>query len=340
VPNLTPTPTFSDSTVPANGDVNPYGVSFVPIGFPSGGPLRPGDVVVSNFNNAGNLQGTGTTIVRVNANASPTLFYQSPLPGLSTALGVLSRGYVLVGNVPSTDGSGSCAGQQANVGQGAIQVIDRNGKLVQTLTNAALLDGPWDLTVEDQGGFALIFVSNVLTGTVTRLDVLVSDEGGPGGPLKITSATQIASGYAHACNSASFVVGPTGLALDPRTDTLYIASTADNAIYAVRNASLTASDAGKGRVVVNDPTHLHGPLGLALAPNGDLVAAEGDAINPDPAHFSEISEFTPDGAFVAEFQIDPAPGSAFGLAVEPGPDGFRFAAVDDGVNALDVWVVH
>ena len=51
------------STVPSNGDVNPYGVAFVPHGFP-GGVLTPGDILVSNFNNAQNLQGTGTTIVR------------------------------------------------------------------------------------------------------------------------------------------------------------------------------------------------------------------------------------------------------------------------------------
>ena len=55
------------STVASNGDQNPYGVAFVPHGFPAGGPLSPGDILVSNFNNAGtsptgNIQGTGTTI--------------------------------------------------------------------------------------------------------------------------------------------------------------------------------------------------------------------------------------------------------------------------------------
>ena len=51
------------STVPANGDVNPYGVAFVPQGFQRGnGPLQPGDILVSNFNNSSNLQGTGTTL--------------------------------------------------------------------------------------------------------------------------------------------------------------------------------------------------------------------------------------------------------------------------------------
>jgi hypothetical protein len=75
IPGLTSTPTASGSTVPANGDVNPYGVAFVPRSFPPGGLLRGGDVIVSNFNNSANLQGTGTTIVRVNPGASPSLFF-------------------------------------------------------------------------------------------------------------------------------------------------------------------------------------------------------------------------------------------------------------------------
>src|SRR5690349_2256192 len=50
------------STVPANGDVNPYGVSVVPT---TTGNLVAGDVLVSNFNASSNLQGTGTTIVQI-----------------------------------------------------------------------------------------------------------------------------------------------------------------------------------------------------------------------------------------------------------------------------------
>src|SRR6516225_7907583 len=56
------------STVPENGDVNPYGVAIVPAGFPSGGTIVPGDVLVSNFNNSDNLQGTGTTIIKLTPN--------------------------------------------------------------------------------------------------------------------------------------------------------------------------------------------------------------------------------------------------------------------------------
>ena len=156
-------PTVSASTVPDSGDVNPYGVAFVPDGFPGGGPLHAGDVLVSNFNDSANLQGTGTTVVRVNASASPTLFFHDDgAPGLSTALGVLRNGFVLVGNLPSADGSGSCTGEESNVGQGAILVLDRHGNLVSTLTSASLLDGPWDMAVDDEGSSAHVFVSNAL----------------------------------------------------------------------------------------------------------------------------------------------------------------------------------
>lgn len=58
-------------TVPANGDVNPYGVAVAPV---SKGDLVAGDVLVSNFNDSSNLQGTGTTIVEVSPSDDVTLF--------------------------------------------------------------------------------------------------------------------------------------------------------------------------------------------------------------------------------------------------------------------------
>lgn len=339
LPQLPATPTVSASTVPANGDVNPYGVAFVPAAFPAGGLLHAGDVIVANFNNSANLQGTGTTIVRVNANASPSLFFQdTSFPGFSTALGALSRGLVVVGNLPSTNGSGTCTegpdGQEEDVGSGALLVIDKFGRLAQVLTSTALLDGPWDLTILDEGDTTQVFVANALSGSVTRIDALVDAKG-----LVIEDARQIASGYTHRCDPAAFVVGPTGVAFDPKSGVLYVASAGDNAIYAVSDALGRTRDGGKGDLVVSDAVHLHGPLGLALAPNGDLISAQGDAVNFDPNQPSEIVEFTAKGAFVSEFSIDPASGSAFGLALAVTGDHFRFAAVDDGLNVLDIWDV-
>jgi hypothetical protein len=334
ITTVPPNPTFSVPTVPANGDVNPYGVAFVPPGFPTGGLVHAGQILVSNFNGSANVQGTGTTIVSIGADGSgPSLFFQGTPPlGLTTALGVLRAGFVLVGNLP-TDANG-------NPQQGSLLVINKHGHLVKTLTDAALLNGPWDLTIRDEGSFAQVFVSNALGGNVTRLDLRLGDGDSDGDRFVVLKKTQIASGYLTRLDPAALVVGPTGLALDTKRDVLYVASTGDNAILAVPHATRRSTDAGLGAVVYQDNVHLHGPLALALTPNGDLISAQGDAVNPDPNQFSEVVEFTRSGKFVAEFQIDPGAGAAFGLAVRTLDDGFIFATVDDATNVLDIFVVR
>jgi sugar lactone lactonase YvrE len=182
-----------------------------------------------------------------------------------------------------------------------------------------------------------VFVSNVISGTVTRIDlsVLPSQDS-----VKVLGMTQIASGYTVTPNASAVVLGPTGLAFDPRTDTLYVASTGDNAIYAIGNAAFTSSDGGKGKLIFNDANHLNGPLGLVLAPNGDLITTNGDAFNPaSSVPPSELVEFTPEGRFVAEFSIDAVAGSAFGIALGRSDDHLILAAVDDNFSQLDLFQV-
>jgi len=239
--------------------------------------------------------------------------------------------FVLVGNVPTTDGT------SATVKAGSLLILNRTGNIVAQWTPAlAKIDGPWDLTIFDQGNMAKVFVSNVLNGTVVRLDVGISESG-----VNLKGATQIASGYQFRGDPAALVVGPTGLAYDPRRDVLYVASTVDNAVFAVFGAGTTRHDGGKGVVIYADNAHLHGPLGLALGPNGHLFTANGDAINSDPNQPSEIVEFTPQGRFVAQLSVDPAQGGAFGLAFSQINDDFvHFAAVDDNVPNITDWLLH
>jgi hypothetical protein len=326
------------STIPGNGDLNPYGVAFVPKGFASGGPLAPGDVLVANFNANNNFQGTGTTIskltpgdpvapaVPAGQNGNADTFFQGNRPGLTTALGVLRRGFVVVGNVPTTDGTVN------TISNGALQIIDRFGHLVATLTDPKIFDSPWDLTIDDDGDSAHLFVSNVLSGTVSRLDLTVSAS-----TVTVLHKTLIAVGYKHEPNAAALVLGPTGLADDEKRDVLYVASTDDNAIFAVVHAGEIASPITKGTIVFTDP-HLHGPLGLAFAPNGNLLTANGDAINPDPAHPSEIIEFTKGGEFVREFNLDAGADAAFGIATVTSEHAkFNLAVVNDNTNAVAVY---
>jgi hypothetical protein len=324
------------STVPANGDTNPYGVVFVPPDFSAGGPLLPGDVLVSNFNNAGGQQGTGTTIVRVSPAGHVSLFFNGnpnnnppPTFGLTTALGgVLKRGFVLVGNVPTKDGT------FGTLQPGSLLVLDHKGNLIATLTQ--LLDSPWDLTIQDGFNWARVFVSNVRSGTVTRLDLDVDPNG-----VFVKQATEIASGYTSHSDPAALIVGPTGLVYDSDADVLYVASTGDNEIFAVSHAGTANHSIGTGTVIYQDNAHLRGPLALAFAPNGHLLTSNGDApsvtISTQTLN-SEIVEFTKNDKFVAEFSIDSANGAAFGIATAPaGEDSTRLAAVDDATNEVTVF---
>jgi hypothetical protein len=319
---------FTASTIPGNGDLNPYGVAFVPAGFPSGGKTAAGDVLVANFNNSGNQQGTGTTIVSISPTGQQSPFATSALIGLDTALGVLTRGFVIVGNLPVSYPGGVVTPP------GSLQFFDRTGAQIATL-NDPLLDSPWDLTINDQGSQAQIFVSNVLSGTVTRVNVSISDH-----KITVLSKTRIGSGYKHQPNAAAVVVGPTGLAYDSDHDTLYVASTDDNTIFAITDAGDRTSDGGTGFVVFADQQHLHGPLGLVLTPKGNLITANGDAVFGGGTQ-NDLVEFTPHGNLVATYQLDAGPpGGAFGIAITASQGSVRFAAVDDDLNTVTVWTLH
>jgi hypothetical protein len=98
------------------------------------------------------------------------------------------------------------------------------------------------------------------------------------------------------------VSGPAGLFYDNGADVLYVASTADNAIFKIPHAGTAGPSSGTGKLVFTDP-HLLGPLALALAPNGHLLTSNGEATNPDPAHPSEIVEFRKTGHFIGEYNI-------------------------------------
>jgi hypothetical protein len=245
------------STVPANGDVNPYGVAVVPS---STGSLVKGDVLVSNFNNAQNLQGTGTTIVQISPGGQQTVFAQidasAPLPGpcpggvgLTTALGILPGGWVVVGSLPTTDGTAATA--QA----GCLLVVNSKGQVAETIAGHGI-NGPWDMATASAGPLAALFVSNVLNGTVAAngatvnqgtVERLVLLLRGSKPPLLVAHRV-VGSGFGEHTDPAALVVGPTGLGLDSH-GTLFVADSVGNRITAIPAALVRLSSAGTGNVV-------------------------------------------------------------------------------------------
>lgn len=325
------------STMPANGDINPYGVAVVPHSI---GLLKRGQVLVSNFNNAANQQGTGTTIVQVSPDGTATLFAQldptalaGQCPGgvgLTTALVVLRRGWVIVGSLPTSNG------MSATSGAGCLIVLNSLGKVVETLQGGGI-NGPWDMTALDAENRAWLFVTNVLNGnvatgsppeidqgTVLRIALQLPEQA-DGMPV-LGAVTVIGSGFAQTADPMALVIGPTGLGL-AEDGTLYVADTLKNRIVAISHAVTRQTTAFTG-VVVSLNGALNGPLGLAIAPNGHIVTAN--------AGDGNLVETTPRGAQIAVKTVETATGagSLFGIAIVPGGHGVYF--VDDGDNTLKV----
>ena len=326
------------STVPANGDVNPYGVAVVPV---TQGSLMAGNVLVSNFNNSANLQGTGTTIVQISPSGTVTPFASlsaSALPGpcpggvgLTTALVALRSGYVIVGSLPTTDGTAATA--QA----GCLIVLNSSGTPVATFSGHGI-NGPWDMTALDFGTGAVLFVSNVLNGTVTANGAVVS-KGSVlrivvsipfNGTLAAVSYTPIATGFDERTDPGALVIGPTGLGLAADGTTLFVADTLRNRIAAIPNPLFRMTDAGNGTTVAQG-RNLKQPLGLAIAPNGNILTVN--------AADSLMVETTPGGREAGARSVDVShtlngAGTLFGLAVAPGGGGIYL--VNDGDNTLNV----
>jgi len=315
------------STVPANGDLNPYGLSFVPADFPVGGAVRPGQMLISNFNDT-SLQGRGSTIITIDPNDGQTgLFFQGTAPiGFTNALGVVRAGLVFAGSVFTTDGTSSTAGS------GGLYVLDKTGHVVTNLGESDLINGPWGMAIHEQDSGAQLFVSNVFDGTVTRLDVVFANGG-----VSVRKSLTIGSGYGFGPDAAAVVVGPAGLAYDAVRDTLFVASEKDDAIFALRDAGKTEVNLGTGTLVFQDAAHLHGPLGLIFAPYRNLLVANADpAVSQDPNEPSEIVEFSRSGEFVRQYSVDPNLGAAFALGATSRDGHGVFAYVDDFLSSATI----
>ena len=320
------------STIPSNGDTTPYGLAFVPNGFPYGGTITPGELLVSNFNSS-TTAGQGATIITVNPKTGSTgLFFQGSSPiGFTKALTIARAGLVFGGSLPTSGGTPL---------PGPLDVFNHNGDFLTSLGSSNLVDGPWGMALNDLGNTAQLFVSNVFNtsgnfaGSITRLDVSLSSSG-----ITILDQHTIASGYTAASDTAGTVVGPAGLAYDSYHDILCVASEGYDAIYQLTGAGHATSDLGTGTVIYGDQTVLHGPLGLIFAPNGDLITANADPTRfpPSATDPSEIIEITRSGSLVREFSIEPNPGSAFAVDFNrSGPSG-QFAYVDDFVSNCTIW---
>lgn len=317
------------TTGPAAGDQNPYGTAVVPH---SVGDLVRGDVLVSNFNNGANQQGTGSSIMEVSPSGHASVFAVVPPPtsagvtGLTTALVALDNGDVIVGSLPAPGGAATAATS------GALSVLNPRGQVVKTIT-APDINGPWDMTAADFGNVVVLFVTNVLNGnppsfagdsngSVDRL-VLVFDRGRP-----FVAANQvIATGFTEHLDPNALVVGPTGVGLG-WNDTLYVADSANNRIAAIPDALFRHSEVTGGGMTVSENSALNDPLGLAITRRGNILTvngADGNIVETSPSGVTKaVKTLIPNDGQNA----DQGAGDLFGLAIAPNGSGVYFVNDD------------
>jgi hypothetical protein len=328
------------STVPDNGDQNPYAIVVAPV---SAGSIQKDDVLITNFNNAGNLQGLGVTIVDYNP-ATKKLSTFATLPrdlaqcpggvGLTTAMTMLKTGWVIVGSAPSADGT------TTTKGAGCLIVLDSSGKVASVFAGDQI-NMPWgNMATIDDEETATLFVSNTGFGvgspdgdprvvseqTVLRIKLSIADGKAP----VMVDQTVIGSGFGGQPSKDAFIVGPTGLALGA-DGTLYVSDATGNRINAIWDAATRDHSAGVGRTVTKDGL-LQRPLAMTTAPNGHLLvtnAQNGQVVEVDPKSGDQIRArwIDPNKA-----QKPPGSGDLFGIAMTPAGDGFYF--VEDEVNTL------
>lgn len=185
-----------------------------------------------------------------------------------------------------------------------------------------------------QGNVTTLFVSNVLNGgaakgvhTIKNSTVLrIRLQSGVGQPPKVLREQVIANKIPWRDDPAALVIGPTGVAL-AKNGTLYLADTLSNRIAAIPQALTRTTPAPDGgTTTVSIGGLLKQPLGLTLAPNGDILTSN--------AGDGKIVETTPAGKQLIAQTADKktGAGSLFGLVVNSPGNGIFY--VDDGDNTL------
>lgn len=334
------------SSVTDNGDLNPYAVVVAPV---SAGKIVKDDVLVDNFNNISNLQGTGTTIIDYRPSTKQTFLF-AKLPqklaecpggvGLTTAMTMLKTGWVIVGSSPSTDGT------TATKGDGCLIVLDPDGQKVAVWSGPNIND-PWgNMAVIDTRSTATLFISmagfglpgpdvidhatgfpmRVHQATVLRLDLQIPEGKAP----VLASQTVVADGFSQRADRDNFLLGPTGLALGA-DNTLYVTDGLDNLIVAIPDALTRTTSAGTGRVVTQGGL-LSWPLAMVYTPAGHLLVCngkDGQVVEIDPLAGKQIYSQWIDSD---QAQSPPGNGDLFGIALTPDGDGFYY--VEDDMNTL------
>jgi hypothetical protein len=280
-----------------NGQQNPYGLD---VAKSAAGNITAGDLVVCNFNNKNNVQGTGNTLLALHPQpgSAPTLIAQDRTLQGCDAIALAPTDNIWAAAFSANDNP----------------IFSPAGSLV------ALPSGPWHHPFGQTfaphgapGGNAAFFESNAQDGSIVRINI---------NPGPTFSFDVIARGFPVNGGQPGSILGPSGLQYDDKHDRLYIVDGTNNALYAVRHVStipaggivvhsMTFSGpfAKRARVVLSG-SPLNGPISSLLLFNGNLIL--GNTL--DPTGQNLMVELTPRGKVLNVRNVDTgAAGALFGM---------------------------
>jgi hypothetical protein len=280
-------------------------------------------LVVCNFNDKANVQGTGFTIVALH-----------PKPGSKPLL--VSSSKTLVGCNALALSTGDdiwAAAFTANDNP----VLSPTGVLEINIKGKPF-DRPFgQIFAQPKGGSPAFYATDAGDGTVVRINL--------GSPFTFDV---IAKGFAINHGKPGSILGPSGLAYDPNGDQLYVVDGTNNTVVAfskvssIPNGGVTVEKGGKtfkgpsahdARLVFAGAP-LNGPISSALLFNGNLVV--GNTGNPSGKNI--MVELSPTGKMLATRNVDKgASGALFGMvATGTSAANTKLYFNDDNDNNLQV----
>jgi hypothetical protein len=315
--------TIGSTVDPINGDENPYSLAIAPS---TRGLLHRGDLVVCDFNDSANVEGTGNSLIALD-----------PTPG-SSPVPIFSSN-ALLGCTESVVTNNDDIWTAAFVAPD-LAVVSPSGTLVSTFRGAPFT-APFGITVAkdpDAAGNTVFYEGDAKSGDIVRIFA---------GPFGITTAI-IATGFAVNNAVPGAELGPGGLQYDRGRDRLYVVDGTNNTLVELRHVStipahgITVHPDGKsfggpfarrGRLVYAG-SPLNAPISSALFPNGNV--AIGNTGNPNGENL--MVEITPHGRVAFVRNVDTgASGSIFGM-VSSGHDSddVKLYFGDDNDNSVIV----
>jgi hypothetical protein len=265
--------TIVGSTVdPNNGDKAPYGITYISEAPYGGGKFTKGDLVVCNYANKAGTLGSGTTeeILPAKAGSKPVRLVQSASMQGCAGLGTDE----FYGDVYSSDAT-------------AKNVVETTakGKIFQTITGGPMAQPYGGVYVT--AGVAYppgdgYWIGDATSGTVWRIDLGTSSSKPP--------VTGVITGFKVNGGKPGTVLGPSSLAYNKRSDTLYVADGASNILYSFADAYQLFDQAkavvigstgktfsgpqAKNAKVLYAGSALSGSISMTMLPNGNLIVAD------------------------------------------------------------------